>query len=51
MVDANKKVIFDNLGVDPKQQRYRPYTPHTVGKAGAFFNERLKPNLPTETKP
>ena len=51
MVDANKKVIFDNLGVEPKQQRYRPYTPHTAGKAGAFFSERLKPSLPTETKP
>ena len=50
MVDANKKVIFDNVGVTP-QQRYLPYTPHTVGKAGAFFSERLKPNLPTETKP
>lgn len=51
MVDAGKKVIFDNVGVTPQQQRYLPYTPHTVGKAGAFFSERLKPNLPTETKP
>ena len=51
MVDANKKVLFDNAAVEPKQQRYLPYTPHTVGKAGAFFSERLKPNLPTETKP
>jgi len=51
MVDANKKVIFDNLGVEPKQRRYLPYTPHTVGKAGAFYNERLKPNIPIETKP
>lgn len=51
MVDANKKVLFDNVSVEPRQQRYRPYTPHTVGKAGAFFSERLKPNLPIETKP
>ena len=51
MVDANKKVLFDNVGVTPQQQRYLPYTPHTVGKAGAFFSERLKPNLPIETKP
>ncbi|MFA7347461.1 MAG: hypothetical protein WCZ86_06845 [Desulfurivibrionaceae bacterium] len=51
MVDANKKVLFDNVGVEPEQQRYLPYTPHTVGKAGAFFSERLKPNLPIETKP
>ncbi|MCX5875189.1 MAG: hypothetical protein NT087_02595 [Deltaproteobacteria bacterium] len=51
MTDTGKKVIFDNVGVKPKQQRYLPYTPHTAGKAGAFFNERLKPNLPTETKP
>ncbi|MHB1183439.1 MAG: hypothetical protein ACYC4A_01895 [Desulfobulbia bacterium] len=51
MVDANKKVLFDNVGVAPRQQRYLPYTPHTVGKAGAFFNERLTPNLPTEIQP
>jgi len=51
MTDTDKKVIFNNVGVEPKQQRYLPYTPHTVGKAGAFFSERLKPNLPTETQP
>mgnify|MGYP002399153585 CR=1 FL=1 len=51
MTDTGKKVLFDNLGVEPKQQRYLPYTPHTVGKAGAFYTERLKPNLPLETKP
>jgi len=51
MVDTNNKVVFDNVGVEHAQHRYRPYTPHTVGKAGAFFNERLKPNLPAETKP
>ncbi len=51
MVDANKKVLFDNVGVEPARQRYLPYTPHTVGKAGAFYTERLKPNLPIETKP
>ncbi|MFQ6756987.1 MAG: hypothetical protein D9V46_02230 [Deltaproteobacteria bacterium] len=51
MADANKKVLFDNVGVAPRQQRYLPYTPHTVGKAGAFFNERLTPNLPTEIQP
>ncbi|MHB8149558.1 MAG: hypothetical protein ACYDIB_05310 [Desulfobulbia bacterium] len=51
MADANKKVLFDNVGVAPRQQRYLPYTPHTVGKAGAFFNERLRPNLPTEIQP
>jgi hypothetical protein len=51
MADADNKVIFDNVGVEPARLRYLPYTPHTVGKAGAFFSERLKPNLPTETKP
>jgi hypothetical protein len=50
MVDAGKKVIFDNLSVEPAHRRYLPYTPHTVGKAGAFYNERLRPNLPPETK-
>jgi hypothetical protein len=51
MTDADNTVIFDNVGVEPKHRRYLPYTPHTVGKAGAFFSERLKPNLPIETKP
>ena len=51
MVNPGKKVIFDNVGVEPKRLHYLPYTPHTVGKAGAFFSERLKPNLPIETKP
>jgi hypothetical protein len=51
MVDADKQVLFDNVGVSPARQRYLPYTPHTVGKAGAFFSERLKPNLPLETTP
>ncbi|OGR01066.1 MAG: hypothetical protein A2505_09865 [Deltaproteobacteria bacterium RIFOXYD12_FULL_55_16] len=51
MLGPDKKVIFDNVGVEPARQRYLPYTPHTVGKAGAFFRERLQPNLPPETKP
>ena len=51
MTDTGKKVIFDNLGVSPERQRYLPYTPHTVGKAGPFFSEQLTPNLPLETKP
>lgn len=51
MVAQDKKVVFDNVSVEPKHLRYRPYTPHTVGKAGAFFHERLKANLPAETKP
>jgi len=51
MTDTDKKVVFDNVGVGPKRLRYLPYTPHTIGKAGAFFSERLKPNLPTETQP
>jgi hypothetical protein len=51
MTDSDQKVIFDNLGVSPERQRYLPYTPHTVGKAGTFFSQRLIPNLPLETKP
>jgi hypothetical protein len=51
MTDADNTVVFDNVGVEPAWRRYLPYTPHTVGKAGAFFSERLKPNLPIETKP
>lgn len=45
-VNAEEEVIFDSVSGQDKYHGLRPYTPHTVGKAGAFFRERLKENLP-----
>lgn len=45
-VNAEEKVVFDAVSGQDKRNGLRPYTPHTTGKAGAFFRERLKENLP-----
>ncbi|MFZ5776175.1 MAG: hypothetical protein ACOY3Z_11890 [Thermodesulfobacteriota bacterium] len=46
MVDSQGMVRFDNLAPIPAARRFLPYSPHTVGKAGAFYQERLKVTLP-----
>ncbi|MEW6429397.1 MAG: hypothetical protein AB1568_15340 [Thermodesulfobacteriota bacterium] len=40
-VDGDGEVIFDGVAAD-RSAALRPYTPHTMGKAGAFFRERLR---------
>jgi hypothetical protein len=44
-VNADGKVVFDNVGIVDQVSAYQPYTPHTVGKAGAFYHHRLTVNL------
>lgn len=39
-LDAQGQVRFD--AVDGKGATLRPYTPHTIGKAGAFYRQRLR---------
>ena len=39
-VDAEGEVRFDSVA-PPAARRLIPYTPHTIGKAGAFFSLRL----------
>ena len=46
MVDQQGAVRFDNIGPRREARRFLPYTPHTTGKAGAFYKERLRVNLP-----
>jgi len=48
--DKKGKVLLDGVGPTDKADRYRTYTPHTTGKAGAFYQERLKTTLPLEVK-
>jgi len=42
-VNEDDKVIFDNAVPDQNSNRPQPYTPHTTGKAGVFFKQRLHP--------
>lgn len=48
MVNQDEEVVFDRATINDPANRFQPYTPHTIGKAGAFFMERLRPNLPSE---
>jgi hypothetical protein len=41
-VDGEEKVIFDSVPARGPAGGVLPYTPHTIGKAGAFFRERLQ---------
>jgi hypothetical protein len=41
-VDGEEQVQFDNLVPDLETSRYLPYTPHTTGHAGMFWQERLR---------
>ncbi|MBU0485784.1 MAG: hypothetical protein KKB30_14875 [Proteobacteria bacterium] len=43
-INSEEEVIFDSIkSVSPKNG-LRPYTPHTVGKAGTFYRQRLQDN-------
>lgn len=43
-IDETGKTIFDSIG--GTGEKLRPYTPHTIGKAGAFYRQRLQALLP-----
>jgi len=40
-LNADEEVIFDSVAPVPSTRKNRPYTPHTIGKAGTFFRQRL----------
>jgi len=44
-VNQDNEVVFDALTPD-RQVPLLPYTPHTTGKAGAFFRQRLRVTEP-----
>ena len=51
-VDENETVVYDSIS--PKKTKpygLLPYTPHTTGKAGAFYHLRLKENNRLMKKP
>ncbi|MBW1635082.1 MAG: hypothetical protein JRJ68_02280 [Deltaproteobacteria bacterium] len=42
-IDADETIRFDSVSPgSTKQGGLRPYTPHTTGKAGLFYNERIR---------
>lgn len=41
-VNMEGEVLFDAFTIKDKNDRFKPYTPHTIGKAGAFFKQRLQ---------
>ncbi|HIJ78496.1 MAG: hypothetical protein OEY01_04825 [Desulfobulbaceae bacterium] len=49
VVDPEEEVIFDAVTINKYADRFRPYTPHTTGKAGAFYRERLKTTMPDQS--
>ena len=44
-VDANENIRFDNIQLDKDDKNLTPYTPHTTGPAGLFWQNRLSANL------
>ncbi len=40
-VNEDEEVIFDAIPTTQATQKIRPYTPHTIGKAGSFYRQRL----------
>lgn len=41
-VGEDEKVIFDNITGQQTHKGLKPYTPHTTGKAGPFYQQRLQ---------
>ncbi|MGV1098147.1 hypothetical protein ACUUL3_01890 [Thiovibrio sp. JS02] len=50
LVNKEGEVLFDAVAPRESGRRYLPYTPHTIGKAGAFYRERLQVTLPPEAR-
>jgi len=50
-LNADQEVLFDAVTPVPGTRIIRPYTPHTTGKAGAFFRQRLQNFIQPGKKP
>lgn len=49
-VDENEEVRFDSVSPDTDHSGFLPYTPHTTGPAGMFYNERIRVFIENEKK-
>ena len=47
-INEDETVRFDSVSVGAGQTGLTPYTPHTTGKAGLFYHERLQQFLDSE---
>lgn len=45
-INDDEEVIFDSVAVTPSTKKITPYTPHTIGKAGVFYKQRLSEHQP-----
>ncbi|MDF1579039.1 MAG: cytochrome c3 family protein, partial [Desulfobulbales bacterium] len=45
-IDAERKTLFDSI--TGETATLQPYTPHTIGKAGAFYHRRIAKLFPRE---
>ena len=44
-IDGDEAIRFDNLEPVDGLLRSLPYAPHTIGKAGLFYESRIRPHL------
>ena len=47
-IDEDEEVQFDGIQANSETQGMTPYTPHTTGKAGLFYRERIEQFLRSE---
>lgn len=50
-VNQEEEVIFDSITSSDPRKGLRPYTPHTTGKAGIYYRQRLQENITLMTGP
>jgi hypothetical protein len=50
-IDEDEEVQFNAIEADTENSGMRPYTPHTTGKAGLFYKERIEQFLRSEKTP
>jgi hypothetical protein len=47
-IDEDEEIRFDSVFPRSNPQGLRPYTPHTTGPAGLFYNDRIRYFLDNE---
>lgn len=49
-IDEDEEIRFDSVSPPFNQSGFLPYTPHTTGQAGVFYNERIRRFLENENR-
>ena len=50
-VNQEEKILFDSITSSDPGKGLLPYTPHTTGKAGIYYPQRLQENITPMTGP